>query len=187
MIKTVIKTCSCFIDKSVWFVNLSQKRAVNPFSFDCVGPENRILDIIGNKFIKDIRTTKIPVDEKTCFKKTIVISCVDCFEFQLMLISLQENSMLDTLNCRFVTSDCSTFDDDYSSDIFAGNSQFFNENYFYSHEQREFLFRNSNVELAKKPLHKSCFTSLQKKRYWFFCTTCKRAYNKFFESKLYVF
>ena len=75
----------------------------------------------------------------------------------------------------------------FSSDIFAGNSQFFNENYFYSNEQREFLFRNSNVELAKKPLHKSCFTSLQKKRDWFFCTTCKRVYNKFFESKLYVF
>ena len=105
MIKTVIKTCSCFIDKSVWFVNLSQKRAVNPWRFDCFEPERRIVDIISNKFIKDIRTTKILVDEKTCLKNTIVILCVDCFEFQLMLISLQENSMLDTLNCRFVTYD----------------------------------------------------------------------------------
>ena len=163
MIKTVIKACSCFIDKSVWFLNLSQKRAVNPWRFDCFEPERRIVDIISNKFIKDIRTTKILVDEKTCLKNTIVISCVDCFEFQLMLISLQENSMLDTLNCRFVTYDCSTFDDDYSSDIFTGNYQFVLENYFYLHEQRELLFRNSNVELAKQPLQKSCFTSLQKK------------------------
>ena len=187
MIKTVIKTCSCFIDKSVWFVNLSQKRAVNPWRFDCFEPERRIVDIISNKFIKDIRTTKILVDEKTCLKNTIVILCVDCFEFQLMLISLQENSMLDTLNCRFVTHDYSTFGGDYSSDKFTGNSQFVIENLFYSCEQRELLFGNSNVELAKRPLHKSCFTSLQKKRYRFFCTTCKRAYNSFFESKLYVF
>ena len=185
--KTVIKTCSFFIDKAVWFVNLSQKQAVNPWRFDCFESKRRIVDIISDKFIKDTRTTKILVDEKTCFKNTIVVSCVDCFEFQLMLISLQENSTLDTLNCRFVRSDCFTFDDDYSSDIFTGNSQFVNENYFYSHEQTELLLRNSNVELAKQPLHKSCFTSLQKKCYRFFCTTCKRAYNKFFESNLYVF
>ena len=146
------------------------------------------MDIIGNKFIKEIRTTKIlDDDEKTLFKNTIVVSCVDCFEFQLMLISLQENSMLDTLNCRFVTSDCFTFDDDYSRDIFTGNSQFVYKNYFYSHEKIELLFRNSKVDLAKQPLHKSCYTSLQKKRYRFFCTTCRRAYNEFFESKLHVF
>ena len=136
MIKTVVKTCSCFVDMAIWFVNLSQKCVVNPWRFDCVQSQDQILDIIGNIFIKEIRSTKIlDVDEKTLFKNTIVVSCVDCFEFQLMLISLQENSMLDTLNCRFVTSDCFTFDDDYSSDIFTGNSQFVLENYLYSHEQ----------------------------------------------------
>ena len=188
MKKTVIKTCSCFIDKAVWFVNLSQKQPVNTLRFECFDPERRIVDILSNKFIKDIRSTKILVDGKICLKDTIVISCVDCFEFQLMLISIQENSMLDTLNCRFVTYDYSTFDDYYSSDIFTENSQFVIENLFYSREQKELLFGNSSdVELAKQPLHKSCFTSLQKKCYRFFCTTCKRAYNKFFESNLYVF
>ena len=187
MKKTVIKTCSCFVDKAIWFVNLSQKRVVNPWRFDCVRSENRLLDIIENKFIKEVRSTKILVDEKICLKDTIVISCVDCFEFQLFLLSSEENCMLDTLNCRFVTSDFCTYGDDYSDEIFIGNSQFVHENYFYSREQREFLFRNGGVKLSKQPLHKSCFISLQKKRYRFFCTTCKRAYNEFFESKLHVF
>ena len=187
MKKTVIKTCSCFVDKAIWFVNLSQKRVVNPWRFDCVRSENRLLDIIENKFIKEVRSTKNLVDEKICLKDTIVISCVDCFEFQLFLLSSEENCMLDTLNCRFVTSDCCTYGDDYSDEIFIGNSQFVHENYFYSREQREFLFRNGGVKLSKQPLHKSCFISLQKKRYRFFCTTCKRAYNEFFEGKLHVF
>ena len=166
---------------------MSQKRVVNPWRFDCVRSENRLLDIIENKFFKEVCSTKNLVDEKICLKDTIVISCVDCFEFQLFLLSSEENCMLDTLNCRFVTSDCCTYGDDYSDEIFIGNSQFVHENYFYSHEQREFLFRNGGVKLSKQPLHKSCFISLQKKCYIFFCATCKRAYNEFFESKLHVF
>ena len=72
MKKTVIKTCSCFVDKAVWFVNLSQKRIVNPWRFDCVISESRLVDIIENKFIKDIHSKKIIVDEKICFKDTIL-------------------------------------------------------------------------------------------------------------------
>lgn len=135
MIKTVIKTCSCFIDRAIWFVDSAHKKTVNPWLF-VSDPENRILDIIGNVFIKDIRTTKIAINENILVKNTIVVSCVDCFEFQLMLVSLQENSILDKLNCRFVSIDSFSFHDDYSSDIFTGNSQFVLENYFYSHEER---------------------------------------------------
>ena len=113
---------------------------------------------------------------------------MDCFKFQLFLLSFEENCFLDTLNCRFVTSDCFTYDDDdCNSDIFTGNSQFAHENYFYSREQREIIFRDDDVKLSKQALHKSCFISLQKKHYRFFCTTCKRAYNEIFENKLHVF
>ena len=56
IIKNVIKTCSCFIDSSVWFVNLSQKQVVNPWHFD-------LSRDIGDMFIKDIRQTKIILDE----------------------------------------------------------------------------------------------------------------------------
>ena len=70
-----------------------------------------------------MKTISIHVNRESFFletvaKDTIVISCVDCFEFQLFLLSSEENCMLDTLNCRFVTSDCFTFGDDYSDEIF---------------------------------------------------------------------
>ena len=107
IIENVIKTCSCFIDRTIWFVNLSPKQVVNPWHFDL---NCDIRDI----FIKDIQQTKIILDEKFIHKNTIIIiiiiSCNDCFEFQLFIISLKENSMLDTLNCRFVTSDAFSYD-----------------------------------------------------------------------------
>ena len=142
---------------------------------------------IGDIFIKDIRQTEIILDEKFIHKNTIVISCNDFFNFQLFIISLEENSMLDTLNCRFVTSDSFSYDESYSCDIFTGNSQFVVKNYFYSQEQKELLFTDEEIDLKRRPLHKSCFICLQKKRYQFFCTTCKKAYNDFFEKKLHTF
>ena len=58
---------------------------------------------------------------------------------------------------------------------------------FLSRKQRELLFRNADVKLAQCPLHKSCFICLQKKCYQFFCATCKKAYNDFFEKNLHTF
>ena len=89
---------------------------------------------IGDIFIKNIRQTEIILDEKFIHKNTIVISCNDCFNFLLFIISLEENSMLDTLNCRFVTFDAFSYDETYSSEIFTGNSQFDHENYLLSRE-----------------------------------------------------
>ena len=89
-----------------------------------------------------------------------------------------------------MTTDRFTYSDDFDNDIFTGNSQFVVENYFLSREQRELLFLNggSNIDnFIRQPLHKSCFTSLQKNRYRFFCTTCKKVYNEFFERRLHVF
>ena len=122
IIKNVIKTCYFFIDRTIWFVDLSQKQFLNPWHFDL----NRD---IGDIFIKDIRQTKIILYEKFIHKNAIVMSCNDCFEFQLFIISLDENSMLDALNCRFVTFDAFSYDETYSSEIFTGNSHFDYENY----------------------------------------------------------
>ena len=80
-----------------------------------------------------------------------------------------------------MTRDSSSFDDYYSSDIFTGNGQFVVENYFFSRQQRELLFMNesNNDDFSRQPLHKSCFTSLQKEHYRFFCTTCKKSITNF--------
>ena len=188
MIKNVIKTCCCFVDKAVWFVN--QIRPIPLWHFDLVKRQTRIEDIIEEKFIKEIRTVRTYIDGKIFVKNTIIVSCVKCFEFQLFELSSRANSIFDAINCRFVTTDCFSYSDSFTNDIFTGNSQFVVENYFLSREQRELLFLNagSNTDnFIRQPLHKSCFTSLQKNRYRFFCTTCKKVYNEFFERRLHFF
>ena len=188
MIKNVIKTCCCFVDKAVWFVN--QIQPIPLWHFDLVKRQTRIEDIIEEKFIKEIRTVRTYIDGKIFVKNTIIVSCVKCFEFQLFELSSRANSIFDAINCRFVTTDCFSYSDSFTNDIFTGNSQFVVENYFLSREQRELLFLNagSNTDnFIRQPLHKSCFTSLQKNRYRFFCTTCKKVYNEFFERRLHVF
>ena len=99
-------------------------------------------------------------------------------------------TIFDNINCRFVTCDTFTYGDSFDDDIFTGNSQFVVENWFLSREARELLFLSSGSNtdnFIRRPLHKSCFTTLQKNRYRFFCTTCKKIYNEFFESDLHVF
>ena len=188
MIKNVSKTCCCFVDKAVWFIN--QIQSVPLWHFDHVKRQTRIEDILEEKFIKEIRTVRIYIDGHILVKNTIIVSCVKCFEFQLLELSSRANPIFDAINCRFVTTDCFSYGDGFTNDIFTGNSQFVVENYFLSREQRELLFLNagSNTDnFIRQPLHKSCFTSLQKNRYRFFCTTCKKVYNEFFERRLHVF
>ena len=186
MVINAIKTCSCFVDKAAWFVNLSGKESCRPWLSDHVRIQLPFQDIIKNKFIKDVRTKRTA----GVLQNTVVVSCVDCFDFQVFMLSFEEKSIFDTIDCRFVTRSLLTFDDYYCSDVFVGNSQFIVENYFFSREQRKMMFNIHNGTsdiFSRQPLHKSCFTSLQKKRYRFFCATCKKIYNDFFESRLHVF
>ena len=190
MIKNIVKTCSCFVDKAVWFVNYSQP--VQTWRFDPVKIQTRIQDIIEDKFIKEDRRSVTFINGKINVKNTFVVSCVQCFESKLSRLCSNANMMtiFDNINCRFVTHDTFTYGDSFDDDIFTGNSQFVVENWFLSREARESLFLSSGSNtdnFIRRPLHKSCFTSHQKNRYRSFCTTCKKIYNEFFESDLHVF
>ena len=77
IIKKVIKTCSCFIDRTVWFVNLSQKQVVNPWHFD-------LNCDIGDIFIKDIRQTKIILDEKLYVKTLLLFPVMIALSFNCL-------------------------------------------------------------------------------------------------------
>ena len=86
--------------------------------------KDRVEEFLKNEFIKEVDTTKIRLNHyEVLLKITIVKSCANCFKFQVSLSILEENSMLDSLNCRFVTSDMFTFSDDFNSNIFTDNSQ----------------------------------------------------------------
>ena len=80
-----------------------------------------------------------------------------------------------------------TFSDDFDSDIFVGNTQYVAENTLYLAEEMELFFNGEEIDCIRQPLHKSCFVSLKKKRYRFFCTTCKKAYNDFFWKRIACF
>ena len=91
MIKIVVKTCSCFIDRAVWFMNLPE---FPPYwFFDSTikfgGIKNKKLEFLDNYFIKEIRTTKIFLyeDDDLLTKLTIVKSCFDCFKLQVFFIN----------------------------------------------------------------------------------------------------
>lgn len=79
------------------------------------------------------------------------------------------------------------FGDTFNDDIFVGDHQFVVLKYFQPREQLLAMTEREKIVFLKRPMYKSCFTSLRKKRYKYFCTSCKKIYNNFFEKKLHVF
>ena len=76
MIKIVIKTCSCFIDRAVWFINSPQTHCFNPWHFDLTinsSYKDRVEEFLKNEFIKEVCTTKTRLnDYEVLLKITIV-------------------------------------------------------------------------------------------------------------------
>ena len=132
-------------------------------------------------FIFERRTS----NDNFIFKETIVCSCLVCFRFQVSISSEENFLCLSNVDCHFVKKDLNVFDDTYN-DIFVGDHQFVAARYFKSKNGLDTII-DEKIVFLKRPLHKSWFTSLRKKRYRYFCTSCKKIYNEFFEKKLNVF
>ena len=86
--------------------------------------------------------------------------------------------MIINVKCRFVTAGLNVFGDRYDDEILVGKVGNCHE--WKSTESEEISF-------DKRPLHKSCFTSLKKLRYKHFCTSCKNIFEEYFVENLYVF
>ena len=192
MITNTIKCCFCFIEKAVWFINYPHPTQL--WRFDYVNSrQTQIEHIADEKFIREnYRSVVNQSNGDVLVKNRMIFCCVKCFDFQLLHLSSNDNMMniFDNVNCRHVTSDPFAYGDSFTADVFSGNVQFVVENYFLSREEREFLFKtggSSTDNFVRCPLHKSCFTSLQKCRYRFFCSACKKICDEFFEKDLYVF
>ena len=105
---------------------------------------------------------------------------MDCFRFQVSISSDENFSCLSNVDCLFVKKDLSVFVNTFN-DIFVGDHQFVVSRYFQPREQLIAMTQCEKIVFLKRPSHKSCFTSLRKKRYKYFCTSCKKIYNDFFE------
>ena len=159
MKKIIIKTCSCFLEKAVWFVN-SPKRY--PYW-------------IFLSAVKDVGKKIFVSDEWNAYKTVIMISCcLDCVRFEAVQNS-KILQCLDNVKRRFVVADQNAFAESYDDEIFVENC----------HKWKN--AESEEISFNKRPLHKSCFTSLKKLRYEHFCTTCKIIFEEYFVENLYVF
>ena len=141
------------------------------------------LGLSGNSsdcLILERRTLVQSVDGAIVFKEMIVTSCVNCWKFQVTLPVEPIISELNKLNCGFVSNDMNFFSDDFDSDFFVGNAQFVVGRCFLAEKC------DGKTEFRKRPLHKSCFTSLKKLRYKYLGKNCKKNYNKFIGKDLHI-
>ena len=154
MIKNIIKCCSCFLDKAIWFVNSPYQSQI--WRFDYVSRNRtQINDIIDDKFICKSRSKLKKLDNgEILTTNTMIVCCTKCFDFQLMHLSSEKDMMkiFDEVKCRHVSYDRLTYGDSYSDNVFIGNSQFVVQNYFLPRKARDFLFKNggSSTEEVKE-------------------------------------
>ena len=173
--------CFCFLDRAVWFIDNSRLLPYWVFNSKVKNEDDTVND--DEHFILERQTS----NDNFIFKQTIICSCMDCFRFQVSISSDENFSCLSNVHCRFDKKDLSVFDDTFNDDIFVGDHQFVVSRYFQLREQLLAMTEREKIVFLKRPSHKYCFTSLRKKCYKCFCTSCKKIYNNFFEKKLHVF
>ena len=173
--------CFCFLGRAVWFINNSRLLPYWVLNSKLKNKDDTPSD--DEDFVLERRTT----NDNFILKQTIVCSCMDCFRFQVSISSDENFSCLSNVNFRFVKKDLIVFDDTFNDDILVGDHQFVVSRYFQPREQLLEMTERERDPFLKRPLHKSCFASLRKKRYKYFFTSCKKIYNNFFEKKLHVF
>ena len=174
MTSTKVTCCSCFIDACICFCKTKN-------DFDSITSTNFDL------FIKEKRQHCV-VNGPIIYTE-YVIACLDCFTFHMWNLSIENIRLFDTVACRFTYSDPFNYGEEFQDDIFVGNNQFAQENNLLSCNEREKLFKKSlNISdcFFRQPKHKSCFTSIQKHKFSYFCTECKNTYCKFFQKDLHV-
>lgn len=165
--------CSCFIDQAQYFVDrLKFMWEFDPFLF-------KDFKICGNVFIYERMFNYKFVDDDVYYVTTLIVCCLDCFNFLVYDLSSVEETIFDKIDCDFVIEEAFCYD----SYIYSGNDRF------------HFESSNSNVKSTKErveefffksPKKKSCYTSLAKTYYKYFCYTCKDLFMEVFLKKLHL-
>ena len=177
MERKIVYCCSCFIDTAAWFTD---NMLLHTWEFDLV-----VLDKDGQideeKVFVYETSFQIDYTDTIEYLNKIVVCCVDCFEFVLRFESSKTDSLFDEIDCNYVYKDMFCF----NSQIYAGNDRF-------QFDVRQPVDRCSTNDILKKyfvnaPEVKSCFTSLQKYYYRYFCFQCRNFFKNVFLKNLYKF
>ena len=176
MERKIVYCCSCFIDSAAWFTD---NMLLHTWEFDLV-----VLDKDGQideKVFVYETSFQIDYTDTIEYLNKIIVCCVECFEFLLRFESGKTDSLFDEIDCNYVYEDMFCF----NSQIYAGNDRF-------QFDVRQPVDSSSTNDILKKyfvnaPEVKSCFTSLQKYYYNYFCFQCRDFFKKVFLKNLYKF
>ena len=180
MEKKIVFSCSCFIDQSFWFVN----SIYHSWKFDSFTSVNG--SVSNDLFIYEKEFTFVGNDDGTSVQyiNEIIVCCLECFEFLLTYFSTEEEivDVFNKIECLYVIEEpfC------YNSETYIGNDQFvFNENRGRNQESYSPTKKKLEKYFKRQPETKSCFTSIDKYSYQYFCYSCKRLFKILFLKKLF--
>ena len=125
-----------------------------------------------NVFIYDKTFEIISTGDSFYYKSCITVCCLNCIEFTIRFLSDNEDFtlMLTDVDCRFVFEDVFSF----NSVIYYGNDRF-----QFDESKNPFCVEKILEKyISKFPEHKSCFTSLGKFYFRYFCYNCREAFMK---------
>ena len=176
MERKIVYCCSCFIDSAAWFTD---NMLLHTWEFDFVVPDKD--SKIDDKVFVYEKSFQIDYIDTIEYLNKIIVCCVECFEFMLHFESAKYDFLFDEINCNYVYED-----------MFCFNSQIFARNDRFQFDVRQPNDSSSTKDILKKyfvnvPEVKSCFTSLQRYYYKYFCFQCRDFFKKVFLKNLYKF
>ena len=172
--------CSCFIDQAVWFIDNS----FHSWEFDSfVYKDGLISDKV---FVYDKIFVINSNDDNIEYLTTIIVCCLECYEFILRFLSGKEEiiASFNEIDCRYVYEEAFCC---FNSVIYVGNDRF----QFDARGADNCDCRSTKEKMekyfVKSPITKSCFTSLAKTYYKYFCYSCRDFFKKTLLKNLYLF
>ena len=164
MEEKIIFCCSCFIDQSFWYIDYG----FFTWEFDQFVYKNGAIS--DNVFIYDKKFEIISTADSIYYKNCITVCCLNCIEFTLRFLSDED--------CRYVFEDVFSF----NSTIYYGNDRFqFDESC-----NSVYIEKILCDYISKFPEHKSCFTSLGKFYFKYFCYNCREVFMEIIPKKFYT-
>ena len=176
MERKIVYCCSCFIDNAAWFTENMQLHTWE-LDLTMLNKEGHCkIDVFAYETSFQIDYNEI-IEHLT----KVIFCCVECFKFILRIESGKDGFQFDDIDCNYVYEDMFCFD----SHTYYGNDRFqFDITRPTDNKSTNDILRKYFINA---PEVKSCFTSLKKYYYMYFCLQCRNFFKKVFLKNLYKF